>query len=270
VIAGIFLGKDPELWKFCVVLGGVAILQLLRTPCVARMPAPPASVMESESWSWREDVRYIFGRRDILIFCGYFMLLMFLAGFLVQPLVLYMKHLGFSTRDNTLIYAASVLGSVLALVLAGIIVDRVGTRRVFLGVHIVLSVLALMIVVVGELTMAYARPFMMVLQIMAGAALAVAVLTNTTQIFHMAPPSAKVVYMSIMVSVSMLGRSFSPLLAGMILDSRWYRVSLTLGTITLDVFQLLFLGVGLGLLLAMIILPFIRNVRPGCRSTHMA
>jgi len=203
--------------------------------------------------------------KDILIFSGYFMLLMFMAGFLTQPLVLYMKHLGFSMRDNTLIYTASVLGSVLALVLAGRIMDRIGTRRVFFGVHVVLSGLALLIALVGSLPMAYAKPCMAVLQIVAGAALAVAVLANTAQIFHMAPASAKTMFMSIMVVVSMMGLALSPFFAGLILDSPWRKLSVDVGPLTFGIYQGLFLGVGLGLLLAMVLIPFIQNVRAGSR-----
>lgn len=264
VLAGIYVGRDPALWQFLVVLGAIAALQLLRKPCVARIPARLTHAIAAADW--RKDIRAMIGRKDILMFCGYMMLLMFLAGFLAQPLVLYMKHLDFSTRDNTFIYAASVLGSVFALVLAGILVDRIGIRRVFLGVHLVLGALAFLIVVVGELPTGYAKPMLTVLQIIAGAAMAVAVLANTAQIFHLAPANAKTVYMSIMVSVSTIGKAFSPFLAGVILDSRWRQASVAIGLWTLDIFQLIFLGVGVGLILAMAILPFIQNTRPGGRA----
>ena len=263
VLAGIFLGQDAQVWKFVVIFGVVTALQLVRQPFVARIPDRSKTAMAANAW--RENIAYILKRKDILIFSGYFMLLMFLAGFLTQPLVLYMKHLGFSTRDNTLIYAASVLGSVLALVLAGRILDRIGTRRVFLGVHVVLSGLALLIALVGSLPMAYAKPCMTFLQITAGAALAVASLANTTQIFHMAPASAKTMFMSIMAVVSVMGLSLSPFLAGLILDSPWRTLSVDVGPMTFGIYQGLFLGAGLGLFLAMILLPFIRNVRAESR-----
>ncbi|MBU0716588.1 MAG: MFS transporter [Verrucomicrobia bacterium] len=263
VLAGIFLGQDAAVWKFVVIFGVVTALQLVREPFVARIPVRSKTAMVANAW--REDIAYILKHKDVLIFSGYFMLLMFLAGFLTQPLVLYMKHLGFSTRDNTLIYAASVLGSVLALVLAGRIMDRIGTRRVFFGVHVILSGLALLIALVGSLPMAYAKPCMTFLQIVAGAALAVAGLANTAQIFYMAPASTKTMFMSIMVVVSMMGCALSPFLAGLILDSSWRTLSVDVGPVTFGIYQGLFLGAGLGLLMAMSLLPFIKNVRAGSR-----
>lgn len=267
VMAGIFLGQDTELWKFIVVFGVVAALQLVREPCVARIPAKPNPARAASAW--REDLGDILKHKDILIFSGYFMLLMFLAGFLTQPLVLYMRDMGFSTRDNTLIYAASVLGSVLGLVLAGRIIDRIGTRLVFMGVHVVLSILALLIALVGSLPMVYAKPFMTVLQIMAGVALAVANLANTAQIFHMAPARAKTMFMSIMMVVSMMGCALSPFMAGLILDSPWRALSVDVGPVTFGIYPWLFMGAGTGLILAMVLLPFIQNVRAGSRPASV-
>jgi len=266
-MAGIFLGQETELWKFIVVFSVVGALQLVREPCVARIPTRPKPSRAANTW--REDLGDILKRKDILIFSGYFMLLMFLAGFLTQPLVLYMKDMGFSTRDSTLIYAASVLGSVLGLVLAGRIMDRIGTRLVFMGVHVVLSVLALLIALVGSLPMVYAKPCMTVLQIVAGTALAVANLANTAQIFHMAPARAKTMFMSIMVVVSMMGCAFSPFMAGLILDSPWRTLSVGVGPVTFGIYQWLFLGAGTGLILAMILLPFIQNVPAGSRPDYV-
>ena len=267
VLAGIFLGQDAQVWKFVVIFGVVAALQLIRQPFIARIPVQSKADIVANAW--RENITYILKHKDVLVFGGYFMLLMFLAGFLTQPLVLYMKHIGFSTRDNTLIYAASVLGSVIVLVLAGRIMDRIGTRLIFFGVHVVLSGLALLIVLVGSLPLAYAKPCMTVLQIMAGAALAVAGLANTAQIFHMAPATAKTMFMSIMVVICMMGLALSPLLAGLILESPWRTLSVDVGPLTFGIYQGMFLGAGLGLLLAMIMLPFIQNVRGGSRPGNL-
>lgn len=264
VLAGFFLGQSPAIWQFLVVLGVVTGLQLYREFLVAKMPSP--SENDGDSGPWMDEVRYIIRRRQVLIFAGYFMFLMFLSGFLGQPLVLYMNDLGFSPRDNTLIYAASVLGSVLALIMAGIILDRTGTRRMFFVVHIVLSILALTIALVSEFPVSWAKPLMTLLLILSGAALAVAQLASTTQIFHMAPTSGKTVYMSIMVTVSSAGAAVSPFLVGLILDSAWRKVSITLGSLVFDVYQIIFMATGVGLVLAMVFLPFIQDVRSVART----
>jgi len=58
-------------------------------------------------------------------------------------------------------------------------------------------------------------------------------------------------------------------LAGLILESPWRTLSVDVGPLTFGIYQGMFLGAGLGLLLAMIMLPFIQNVRGGSRPGNL-
>lgn len=257
--AGVFLGAEPPLWKYIAVMGCSTALQLVREPFVARIPVLPAAT--DSRLDWRSELRYVVSRRETRIFCGYYLLLLFLAGFLGAPLVLYMHHLGFSTRDNTLIYAMSVLGRVVALYGAGPLVDRVGTKRVFIGVHVLLCALAFGVTAIGELPAAYAASLMIGLQILSGATLAVSNLASTTQIFHMAPARGKALHLILTNGVVMLGSGLSPFLAGLLFDSRWRTAEWSLGGIALDIYQLLFMAAGAGLLAALALVRFVADVR---------
>jgi len=264
ILAGLFLGKSPELWKFAVIFGFATVLQMIRNYFIARLPV--VSESGGAPGTWKDEVRYIVRNRKMLVFAGYFVFLMFLSGFLGQPLVLYMNDLGFSARDNTLIYSASVLGSIIAVIISGIILDRIGTRRMFLTVHLAMSMLALLIALVGDLPIAWGKPLMTMLMILSGAALAVAQVASVAQVFHMAPTGGKTVYMSIMGTFSAAGVAISPFLTGLILDSSWRGMSATMGSMVLDIYQIIFLAAGIGLVLAMLFLPFIQNVRASADS----
>lgn len=258
VLSGIFLGSNPALWKFVVVFGLAAGLQIGRHLLQRQLPLRPQTVPLANSW--REDIAYIFKSKPVMILCCYFTLLMFLAGFLTQPLVLYMKHLGFSVRDNTLIYAAATVGSVLALITVGKLVDRVSSRQVFFGIQLILSLLALLVAIVGLVPAGLAKPCLVGILVVSGATIAAGNLASTAQIFHVAPSGAKQMFMSIM-HIWVLGYYLAPLLAGLILDSSWRAFSIQLGNMTVGIYQMLFLGTGLLLLLALRLLPFIPNVR---------
>jgi MFS family permease len=236
----------------------VTVLQFLREPFVARIPQ---RVRPKTAIHWRADLAAVWRQRDLLIFFGYFMLLMFLAGFIGQPTVLYMRQLGFSTGHNTVIYAMSALGNVLSLLVAGALLDRVGTKRVFKWVHLILCALAGTLVVAGELPVAIAGPLITGLLIASGAALASANLASTAQIFHFAPEQGKPFYMSLSVAVTTMGAALAPVCAGAVLDSRWGGRSLTLGPLSLSALQVLFLLAAVGLLLAMGLLPLVADVR---------
>ncbi len=257
--AGLFLGRDPAVWRFCAVFMFVTLLQFLREPLAARIPeraTPPASGM-----GWRGDVRHVLGRREVRTYCAYYSLLMFLAGFLGQPLVLYMRQLGFSARDNTLIFATMTIGSILSQMVAGVLADRFGSKRVFMGVHVALCALALVIAAVGEFPIAVAAPVLTFLMIAAGATNAASTLANTAQIFHMAPQQGKPFFMSLLSSVFYIGGSLAPLAMGAILDSRLREFHVAAGPVDLDIFQLCFVAAGVGLLAAMSLLRMIPDVK---------
>ncbi|MBI2440699.1 MAG: hypothetical protein HYV35_04930 [Lentisphaerae bacterium] len=266
VMAGIFLGLDPALWNFIVVFAVVGSLQIARQFFVGRLPVRPR--VGAPVNSWRDDLAYILGNRQLLFLCGYLMLLVSLAGFMSQPLVLYMNHLGFSTRDNTLIYTSQVVGSVLVLVLAGRAIDRLGVRQVFFAVHVLLSGLAILTALVGSLPAAAAKPCLIVILIGAGAGLAAAGLAGTAQLFHLTPSSERVLIMNLM-ALSATGTAVPPLLTGLVLNSAWSAWSVNLGPLTFGIYQALFLAAGLGLLLAMSLLPFIKNVRVLPQATEV-
>ncbi|MCE9616162.1 MAG: MFS transporter [Lentisphaerae bacterium] len=260
VAAGMFLGQNPAPWKFTVVLSVVTVLQFLREPFVARIPQRRRV---ADAFDWRADFAAVWRNRSLLVFLGYFTLLMFLAGFIGQPTVLYMRQLGFSTGHNTVIYAMSAVGNVLSLLVAGVLLDRVGTKRVFRWVHLILCALAGSLVVAGELPATVAGPLITGLLIASGAALASANLASTAQIFHFAPEQGKPFYMSLSVAVTTLGSALAPVCTGALLDSRWGGQVFVLGRLDLSALQVLFLLAAAGLLLAMGLLPLVSDVRAG-------
>ncbi|MBI2440734.1 MAG: hypothetical protein HYV35_05110, partial [Lentisphaerae bacterium] len=64
-----------------------------------------------------------------------------------------------------------------------------------------------------------------------------------------------------LMALSMTGTAVAPLLTGLVLNSAWGAWSVNLGPLTFGIYQALFLAAGLGLLLAMSLLPFIQNAR---------
>ncbi|MBI3985999.1 MAG: MFS transporter [Lentisphaerae bacterium] len=259
ILCGLFLGQNPPVWKFQVVLGLLTLLQFAREPFVSRIPETAGKAREAMcDWA---DVRRIVTGKPLLKFCGYYMFLIFLVGFLGQPLVLYMKHLGFSARDNTIIFAASTLGGVAALLAAGGWIDRLGARKVLAGVHIVMSVLALLAAAAGGLSMNMARPLMTGVLILSGAALSAGKLANTAQIFQMAPVQGKAFFMCLAMGVFSAAAALSPLAAGWILDSRLAQTSFAPGGLGFDIYQVMFVLAGLFLLISIPLVRVVPDVR---------
>ena len=95
-------------------------------------------------------------------------MLVFAAGFLNTPLVLYMEHMGFQVRDNILIFSFITLGRVLSLLIAGQLTDQIGTKKVFFLAHVVLCIVSFSVVYVGFLPVNHIKYLMPIAMISSG------------------------------------------------------------------------------------------------------
>ena len=93
---GMFLGNNSSLWRFQVVIAVGLVLYFTRNIFIARLPEGRTQVADSDYANWKQYVKNILSRREVLIFCAYFSLFGFCTGFLSTPLVLHMKQMGFS------------------------------------------------------------------------------------------------------------------------------------------------------------------------------
>ena len=260
--AGAFLGRDPPLWRFYVVIGLAVAAFLGRNFFVARIPLARAVVAADRNYhDWKRHLRAMLARGEVMIFCLYYTLLGFGGGFLALPVVLYMNHKGWAVRDNVIIYSFASLGMVIALAGSGHLVDRLGTKRVFLGTHVLLCVVCFGMVGIGAMPTGPARLLMPTALVLLGAARAVAALACTAQLFHLAPEQGRVLFMSLGRILLFAGPALSPPLAGKLaqLASPAWRWRTFAGP--LDVFQVMFAAAGLGLVGLLWMLRLVRDVR---------
>ncbi|MFH0911288.1 MAG: MFS transporter [Planctomycetota bacterium] len=261
VAAGVFLGADPALWKFQLVFG-LAILGFFgRNYFVGRIPEAgrPAEAVEAFS-NWRRHLQGILERRQALVFGGYLVTLVFCAGFLQQPMILYMKSLGFATGDNVLLYGFTILGAAGALLVSGLLVDRIGTRYVFLLAHIVLATLAALVLGVRMLPPGHMKPCLVGIFIASGAAFAAADVAGTAQLFHLAPRRGRAFFLSLFNVLRFSGVALAPFTAGIVLGLAPSGWSLSWGGAGWNVYETLFAAAGAGLLASALFLFRVDNV----------
>jgi len=261
IASGLLLGDTPRLWKFQVILAVGLVFFVIRNGIIARVPEaePPGNTDYAD---WKQYIRDILSRREVLVFCAYFSSLTFFAGFLGPPLVLYMERMGFPAGENVLVYGGTMLGGILALLIAGILTDHIGTKRVFAIAHVVLCLVSFCVVAIGFLPRSLAGKLMPVATTLCGAMLAMAYIGSTVQLFHLAPDRGRAFFMSLGGILLMGGRALSPLLTGAIdgfLGAGW---EWTILGLQMNLFQLIFSFVGIAMALLMIGLRFVEDVRP--------
>ncbi|MBN1942617.1 MAG: MFS transporter [Phycisphaerae bacterium] len=260
--AGFFLGKNPAVWRFQVVFGVALVLYFVRIFFVARIPAGNSLSGGLDFEDWRHYVRNLFRQRALVVFLAYYGVLGFCMGFLSQPLVLYMKARGFPAKDNVIIFSFHTLGTVLSYLISGSLVDRFGTKRIFLVAHLVLCLTCFGVVGIGMGPNEYAMFLLPAAMIVAGGIIAASGVACTAQLFHLIPNRGRAFYLSLAMIITSVGVAVSPLLVGCVLDvvgDGWRR---DFGPVTLDMFQVLLLIAGVLSLLAIGILQAVPNVHP--------
>ena len=82
--------------------------------------------------------------------------------------------MGFKTGENVLVFGCSTLGRILCLLIAGVLTDRLGTKKVFFISHVGLCAVCFAVVGIGFLPAASAKALMPVAMMVSGAMLAMA------------------------------------------------------------------------------------------------
>ncbi len=263
IASGLFLGKDPETWQFqTVMVVGVALV-LLRNYFISKIPVAAESLADQDDFGdWKKHISSLLRRPEAMIFCVYFAATAFCLGFLGQPLVLYMKHMGFPTNENMIIFGFATLGTILSLLIGGRLVDRLGTKHIFLAAHVVLCVVCFAVVGIGMLPRSQAKVLMPIALVLVGAARAVGFLACTTQLFHLAPDRGRAFFLCLANILIFAGPAMAALVAATLLSVLPAGWSATVAGMELNVFQLM-LGMGGAMLLVIIgLLRFVKDVRP--------
>lgn len=259
--AGWFLGRDPELWQYQAVLGFGALMLLVGTYLIRRMPEGNTFRGDMEFDDWKHYVRGLFRQRELVVFLVYYGVLGFCFGFLEQPLVLYMERRGFPTDDNILVFNCKMLGMIVTFLACGTLVDRLGTKRVFLATHLLICGLCFATAGVGWLPYDQARLLMPVALVLTGATFAASSLACTAQLFFLIPDRGRAFSLSLSNIMTLSVRSLSPLLVGFLLDAVPTDWSMSLGGMNIELFQLLLGLAGVVMLVTIVLLKLVRDVR---------
>jgi MFS family permease len=261
--AGMFLGEQPATWQFQVILGAGVCGVLLRNLLIARVPEARHGLEGQDDFGdWRLHLRNILARRQVVMFIVYYSLLALCMGFLAQPLVLYMKELGFSPRENVITFGFMPVGMAAALLVGGQLVDRLGTKRVFLASNILLCAACFAIVVIAMQPMPLLKVLLGVAFVVSGAVSAVAALACTAQLFHLSPLQGRPLFLSLASILAYAGPASAMLVAGGVLDITPAGWHVTVGAIHLDVFQVMLCLAGVAMLLVTGLLRFVQDVSP--------
>jgi MFS family permease len=235
-------------------------LVFFRHGLLMRIPASTRSEARVDDFrDWKQYVKDLFKDRQVRRFILTIAVLGFIAGFLGHPLVLFMRDLGFSPRDNIIVFGFTTLGMVLTLYIGGYVVDRLGTQVTLRVVHIGILFLLFAIAFITSLPLRYVRPLLAVAFVLSGAVIAILNLACTTQLFHFAPERGRVFFLSLTNAFLLIGPALAMLIAGAVLTLMGSARTVQLMGSEVSVFQIMLMVAGVGALLALPLLRPIQN-----------
>ena len=260
-----YLGSAPKLGRFQVVLLLGAGLIAVRNLLVSRVPPPRCTDTDTGHGDLKSHLRYLAETPAVRRFFLYFTVLGTSAGFLGQPLVLHLQDLGFQARDNMLVFGFSTVGTVVALVVGGNVVDARGTRTVFRAVHLAVAAVLFAAAGVSFLPAAWTGIAFAAVFVAAGAVISLAGLACTAHLFAFVPNRGRVFYLTFANLMLTLGPSAAMFVTGALLRNLGTvrRVHLLGGEV--DVFSLLLFTVAVATLAA---LPLLRGVELSIIRAH--
>ncbi len=260
--SGAFLGKNPDIWQFQVIFIVSIFLFAGAIIIIRKIPTGSSLSGELDFDDWRLYIKDLLRQRALLIFLAYYGVLGFFMGVLGQPLVLYMKHRGFAASNNIFIFCFTNFGTIASLFVAGLFVDKIGTKRVFLATHLVLCLICFFVVLTGAMSKEATMFLLPVAMLFSGAMIAASGVACTAQMFHLIPNRGRAFFMSFAWVVIFLGRAISPMCVGGILNWTGEDWTCSLLNYQLGIFQVILGVTGVMMLAAVGLVFFIQEVKP--------
>jgi MFS family permease len=262
LLSGLFIGKSPELWKFYLIFGIAILLFTFRGLIILKTPVGNSLAGDLEFDDWRHYIRQLLGQKKLLIFLGYYCILGFGMGFLGQPLVIYMKFRGIPDGNNIFIFCSSNVGMILSLLMASVVVDRLGTKKVFLATHIILCAACFSVVAVGMLETTAVVWLLPIVLVVSGGMIAMSGVACTAQLFHLIPNQGRAFFMCLSWIIISAGIAVSLPFVGWLLDITGEGWSTTVFSLKIDIFQLIAGISGIVMISTVGLLHLVHNYHP--------
>ncbi len=228
-----------------------ALLLIGRLVCIARIPETP---LAREVKPLGKSLRAILSDSRLMGFGTYLFWLYAFAGATV-PVVIIFAKLKLKFNDDFLVLLSSCLliGSIVGFLIGGKMVDRQGTKKVFLLAHFTFGLLNLLMLTVQN-NSTFCTYLLIGIVSMYGLIFAAATIAVSSEAFALAPEEFSEMGLAVCLGLYYAGLGFSRFLAGWVLDSGMLAESWNLWGIDMSQYHTLFFFFGIGVLVTCVLL----------------
>ncbi len=211
------LGRGSAVWVYQSVIGVVAVLMLGRSVFYNRIPEITKEAPPSESF--RKALSDIVHARDFSSFGAYVFLLKVFTAYCPTIFAVLEKEV-LNLPAGTVIWLANVGlgGSVIGFFVGGRLVDRIGTKLVFIICHISFALILLLFILRGAGGSMFLLPMLFLTHFTFNLALAASNIAITTETIMITPEKNSSLASSVLVASGNLGTAAAGMTAAAVLN----------------------------------------------------
>lgn len=259
-LAGLFIGKEPPLWKLQVVLLAGALLFSGRIFFIGAIP--DFVVQRTNSFGFADGLRRALANKPLVGYSAYLFILNLAAyGTLPLTTIYLKKHLMAPDNVIVMISAVTLVGMLLGSLTAGRVIARWGIKNTLLFIHIAYTLVngALFFISEGRpLTYALVTLLLLLYSI----TFALSSISTTYEMMALATPGNKAMAMAFCVTLYSGGSGLSRLFSSLLLGSGLLAPTWHIGSTQVCHYQSLFLLYAVALVIAAMFLVVVPAVFP--------
>ncbi len=265
-VCGLIIGESPEIWMLQIIIVITGLGLLGRMYYTSKIPD---GHQEKEKIELVEGIYEAISNKPLTGFSVYICCL-YLAAYSTPPLTfIYIKKY-LLVPDNILIIISSLalIGTILGFLTAGIIIDKIGIKRMLLFIHFFFAIVNLMLFFISTNT-----PFNLILITVLlatyGFFVGCSSIAISTEMMELASPNNKAISMAFCGSCYAAGTGGSRLLASLILGSGLLAPQWFIGSMKISHYQTLFLAYGCAILFVCLLLVLVPAIFPKGNYRYM-
>lgn len=258
-LCAFWLAKESPVWQHQMILAVVSLGILGRIATYSRIPEIEAA--GGERTNLRESIKAILHNDAYISFCAYLFLITLITAACPTFFGLVQKRvLELGDRQVAFLGMLLMVGAFCGFIIGGRLVDRYGTRLVFLLSHLGFGLTILGFVFRGALPMAplYAAALFVFLF---GATQAASSIAFSTEMLALIPPIGKSLSTSLGLVLARGGAGLMGVLAAWVLDSGLLSERWEMAGLTLSAYDSILMGFGILVVLLTVTLGLVPSVR---------
>lgn len=265
-ICGLIIGENPSIWVLQLVILSTGISLLGRAWYIKRIP----EVQEDKNikLDFRKSLADALNNKPL---CGFsvYICCLYLAAYATLPLIyIYLKHLHVADNIVVIISSIALAGSMTGFLFAARLVDKYGVKKLMLFIHFAFAVINISLFFIGEASIVHLIIIGTLVAIY-GFFMACSSVAISSEMMAMTSTKNKAISMAFFGTFYAAGVGGSRLLTSLVLGAGLLAKKWSIGSMTINHYQTLFLFFGCAITFVCLMLVLVPAIFPKSNYSYL-